>query len=812
MPNSTGDKSYFNFSAGLNSDASPVVFPENFSVDEQNFEILKDATRRRRRGIYPENIFTGGYTPPSVSTTYACRTHKWSDVSGDPNTNFIVIQYGSTLHFYRDTQPVGSNKIEFTVDLTKFVTNSSLTSLVATIDIDAAFGRGHFFVTHKLLNPFYIKYNAVTQVFEANEITIKERDFEGVDDGITSTSSPASNTDSHRYNLHNRGWLKKDIDAYFTSKSLYPSKNMIPSLGYRRTTTASVAESDWTKAFSPDKLIAELFQDASAPIGHFIRDPFVTNRLSLADAAANIPVSSWTISGTTGGTQTITITTATAHGMVAGNRFWIEGHAAGYASSFTGGGGTFSLNKYYSLDGWNTVTTAPTTTSLTITITFPSDFLVWTAQFQFKGTIQSTYIDNPYGYATDYRPTCVEFYAGRLWFTGTPHEKVSTKIFYSQVIESDGQYGKCYQVADPTDENISDLVDTDGGVITIPEAANIHYIMAFSGSLLVFASNGVWAVAGGQSGYFTATSYAIRKISDIGSTGAGSIVLAENIPMYWSTSGIYAFSQDANSGFISVQSISVNKIDSFYRDIPYLSKQKVQCTYDDIEKRVYWLYSSTSTTDWHYDSALVFNLKFLAFSPWKIYRTLTGSPAYTTSIFTVRDTGSYIRLKFVGIYNGKLHIADTSANTYADWNSGEEQAYVITGYDTLETPQYTKYAPYITVFQNKTETGFTTSFTDLVPVGESSLTMQAQWDWTDRTTAGKWGSAQQVYRHRRLYTPVDASDTFDNGETLVITRNKVRGRGRCLSIKFTVGTGKDSWLLGWTIRWVVNGTNKWLIE
>jgi len=806
VANKSGDKNYFTFAAGLNSDASPLVFPENFSVDEQNFEVLKDATRRRRRGIAKESA-GGGYIPSSISSTKVCRSFKWNDVAGDPNTNFVVIQYGSELHFYLDAEPVDSTKLSFVLDLSLYLTNASLSSTVGTIPIDAAFGRGHFFVTHKNLHPFYVKYDAVTDIFTVTPIDITERDFEGVDDGISNTTSPTSNTNSHRYNLYNRGWLAADISTYFTSKAKYPSKNMVPWLGYRRVTTAGVAESDWTKAFSPDKLVAELFQDAPAPTGHFIRDPFDTSRIALPDSTTNIAIIAWSITGTTPGTQTVTITTASNHGLIAGNSLTIYGQSAIYNSTFSGYGGFFGLYQNFGFNGAQTVTAVPATNQLSFVVTFPSDFISWVNQFAAYGTLQVQYASNPYGYSTNFRPTAIEFYAGRLWFAGTAHEKLSTRVFFSQVIESDSQYGRCYQVADPTDQNISDLVDTDGGVIVIPEAANIHYLMAFSGSLLVFASNGIWAISGGQSGYFTATSYSVRKVSDIGSTGAGTIVLAENVPMYWSTSGIYGLVQDKNSGFVTAESLSVGKIDNFYRNIPYTSKQTVQAAYDDIEKRVFWLYSTTDTANANYDGVLVLNLQFGAYTPWKLGRNNGEAGAYTVSMFAVRDTGSSKRIKFVGITDSltKLSIGDTSGTSYQDWGLTEVEAFLVTGYDTGEVPQLRKYAPYVTVYQNQTETGFVDVAGDLVPVGDSSLLMQAQWDWTDRTTAGKWGTAQQVYRHRRLYTPTGPSDTFENGETLVVTRNKVRGRGRALTLKYTVGTGKDSWLLGWTIRWNING-------
>jgi hypothetical protein len=91
------------------------------------------------------------------------------------------------------------------------------------------------------------------------------------------------------------------------------------------------------------------------------------------------------------------------------------------------------------------------------------------------------------------------------------------------------------------------------------------------------------------------------------------------------------------------------------------------------------------------------------------------------------------------------------------------------------------------------------------PVNSSSLKMQARWDWSDHPNAGEWGSEIQVYRHRRAYVPLEAEDPFNTGYPVIVTRNKVRGRGRSLHLKFTGEEGKDAHLLGYGIRYAVSG-------
>lgn len=90
-------------------------------------------------------------------------------------------------------------------------------------------------------------------------------------------------------------------------------------------------------------------------------------------------------------------------------------------------------------------------------------------------------------------------------------------------------------------------------------------------------------------------------------------------------------------------------------------------------------------------------------------------------------------------------------------------------------------------------------------INEGSLFMQARWDWSNHTVAGKWGSSQQVYRHTRPFVPDSSQEAgpLQDGVPVVVTRNKVRGRGRALSIKFTCEPGKDAHLLGWSTNFIV---------
>lgn len=785
------EKTYFTFTGGINTDASPLTFPEDMSLDEQNYELMIDGSRRRRRGLALESDGET-FNFPSWDTDYVVRCHKWHEVGGDPDVNFVVMQVGTKLYFFDDNvEPVSTTLKDFTIDLETYAVSGAVTSDVATNPTDTAYGRGYLFVTHRYLKPFWVQYDAAADSLTITTISIEERDFQGVDDGIATSAEPTTLTDDHRYNLLNRGWQQADIDAYFASQSKYPSKAMVPWLGYRRVSTSGVAEVDWSKEFSPAKLISELFQDVSAPTGHFVVSAFDSGTTPVP--TTTIPITTWTTSTTTpSASATITITTDSAHGLSPLDTVYITGNLAYYSA-----GGLY-LIKTLTLDGTYTVDTTPTGTTFTFTYTWPSDFVIWISQYYKKGSMYGDAATTSDGLAANSRPTSVEFFAGRVWFAGTPYDRLSTKVFFSQTIESNSQYGKCYQGADPTDERISDLVDTDGGVIIIPEATQIHQIVAYSGSLLVFAQSGVWEIGGGTSGYFTATSYRVRKISDIGSMGAGAVVVAENIPFYWGQGGIYRITQDPNSGYLTAVNITYNRINTLYTGIATNAKYVATGVYDDVNKRVIWLYNSDAsvTNTAIYNAALVYDLRYNSF----VRHSYGGS---VRALFTLRNADLDTKVKWVRVEDdGDVLVADTSSLDFIDFGLTEPTAYLLTGYEVLGDPSRWKYAPLVFVYHKKTETGYTDNGDGTYdPVNPGSTLMQVRFDWADNTVAGKWGSSQETYRHRRLYTPVSASDVFADGQPIIVTRNKVRGRGRSTHVLFSAGTGKDSHLLGWQTKY-----------
>jgi hypothetical protein len=102
------------FVQGLITEASPLTFPENASIDEDNFELLRDGSRRRRLGMdYEESyqIVTTSVNNPEGGEL-AVNTFNWKNAGGVPDKELLVVQTGQNLRVFDvDVSPLSSGQI-----------------------------------------------------------------------------------------------------------------------------------------------------------------------------------------------------------------------------------------------------------------------------------------------------------------------------------------------------------------------------------------------------------------------------------------------------------------------------------------------------------------------------------------------------------------------------------------------------------------------------------------------------------------------------------------------------------------------------
>ena len=146
---------------------------------------------------------------------------------------------------------------------------------------------------------------------------------------------------------------------------------------------------------------------------------------------------------------------------------------------------------------------------------------------------------------------------------------------------------------------------------------------------------------------------------------------------------------------------------------------------------------------------------------------------------------------------------------WRDWKSSDgagidATAFLVTGYlaDTQGGKDFArqKQFPYLYVHCNRTENGFLEDINgDLYPSNPSSCMVQTRWEWSDSAASKRWGNPFQAYRYKRFYMPSGPSDAYDTGFATIVTKNRLRGQGKVLSIKFYTEEYRDLHLYGWSI-------------
>lgn len=426
------------------------------------------------------------------------------------------------------------------------------------------------------------------------------------------------------------------------------------------------------------------------------------------------------------------------------------------------------------------------------------------------------------------RPKVCAFFAGRVWYAGIESGQKNGWVMFSQVATDLDKFAKCHQEGDPTSEVFSDIKDDDGGVIPIPDAGEILELKALGPSIAVFATNGVWQILGGENG-FKATSYSVQKITNAGCQGAKTVIEAEDILFYWSNNGIYSLQID-QTGLAKADNITELTIKSFYQSIPVSSRQYAQGTYSRTKKLIWWGYNNSSPS-YQKDRILCFDVRLGAWYAYSLFgntvfpmalgvtnETSTVSEAFgvvvgSDNVLVVADevvtdvetnNAASQEFKLLTLTPTALTYgitwSDNTNNNYQDWGV-DASAYMVTGYGMGTTgPTKSKTAGYVHAYMKKCPVVLDAN---AVPLRDASIKMQTRWDFTDNVATNKWGDEYEVYRILRPYF-AGPSSVVDNGYPLVITKNKVRGRGKALQIKWSSSPLKEMKLVGWSVNMVEN--------
>lgn len=382
---------------------------------------------------------------------------------------------------------------------------------------------------------------------------------------------------------------------------------------------------------------------------------------------------------------------------------------------------------------------------------------------------------------------------GRIFFG------VDSIVYYSQTVISANDVGRCYQANDPTSEEIPDLLDTDGGVLTIDSCVNIRALHFFQRGVLVFADNGVWYLYSPDGG-FKATSFTVAKITEDGIASTRSIVEAEGAVYYFTKTGIVRVSA-SEFDVLQANSITSTTIRTYF--IKSLANKRAQGFYNESEKQVEWW------TDESNSFGLVFDVELEAFYPQKLSNSgrkmfrpfRIDNAALYPFAFTSED-GSGIA------YN----ISQQVDETFKDFGI-DTTAYMVTGWETLGKFANKKRITQAKVFFKKTETTIEAYDNgQFVYDRPSGCLFQARWDYDNSDIYSKWvgstaefggkGKKVQLYQpNTRGFIPTQYPFTFATGEVVLPKKISVRGSGDAVQFVFEAEPEKDMKLLGYSVMY-----------
>lgn len=756
MPKKSVKAEVNTFIKGLITEASPLNFPENASLDEQNFELLPTGVRQRRLGMDFEDAYVGriGIFGTESFDISKVKTYVWKDAAGISGNDLLVVQMNNRLQFFNTNVASLSsdgyiNTIAFPV-LEFGVRANSFTAIDGKLI--AVTGEG---------NVFAITYHPSTNDVTYEMYRLRVRDMWGVEYADSDNNQyyrpPQSAPREHFYNLYNQSWgaprrWEGVANKQFTDPVGYFSSQygVLPAKEETVWTAMTVkADSDPYEYMRPNAW-GELF--GSTPVaakGYFVIDLLARGQSRTAAVEQNYARFPQMVMNTYAAKPDITIGGATVVHEFAGRVFY-----AGFGGQVQDGDS--------------------------------------------KSPVLSSY------------------------------------VAFSQLVSSFDDLGKCYQAGDPTSREGNDVVDTDGGLVRISGVNRIIAMKDMGASLIVIGSNGIWALTGGSGYGFSATNYKVSKLSDFGAISSESVVKVGDNILYWGVDGIYQVSAD-NTGELIVKSITDGTIQTFYTQLSIEEKANSIGVYDEVSKTVRWIYYdklevgvSTGTKELILDTRIGAFYKYLIKNlPATFIRSMFTIPSFrfeesevevmygTDSVAVGVDdvvisyqkrtpTKSSVKYLVFVTPNEDLYYTFSyyRNNKFLDWEGADligvdAEAFLLTGAITANDSSVDKQTPYITVHMYRTESEVDSN---LAPISVSGCLLRSQWEWSNSVNSKKWSPQYQVYRYVRGFMVGSSADLFDNGFEMISTKNKLRGRGKAVSLHFNTEPGKDCRIVGWNLN------------
>lgn len=749
------------FTKGLVTEFTGLNFPENAATDTDNCTYDIIGRVNRRLGIDYEDNFE----LTEIEDEGAINSFKWNNAGGDGLTEIVVLQSGNILHFYKSsdataTSPLSAQILVSTIDISAFKSPSNPND-PALKECQFTDGNGYLFVFHPDCESFYCTY--ANDIVSGAAISVQIRDFVGIiEDGVPDNLRPATLSESHEYNLTNQGW---------TAGGPWQANSTTPVL-------VATGPRTWTV---PAGL--------GATVGQHVK-------VYYTGGEGFRPSGQVTMSGNVSsyaGTQ-ITISITSVDDTLDNNTFseWsLQPLTNGYIDAWHAALGNYPSNS----DVWwrfknSAGVFSPATTFANITLDAgpaPKGRYILSAFTQQRSLASGS--EGLTDVTTTVRPRTGTWFQGRVWYAGADDSQEASgtakyytwteNIYFSQVVSTAEEFGKCYQTNDPTSETLFDILPTDGGVITIQGCGSIYKLFPIQNGMLVFAANGVWFITGSQGIGFSATDYTITRLSNVQSISSSSFVNVMGLPYFWNEEGIYKVAPQQGGG-LTVEPITVDTILSFYNDIPLNSKKYVKGAYHPIEYVIQWTYKSDEETDivsrYDFDKILNYQVYNKAFYPY----TVEGTPSIHGIQYVAgpggTDNPDPVFKYICSTPDDEFTFADEHDEDYVDWFSYDDEgenytSYFITGYKVHGEALRKFGIQYLAMLSNSAEA--------------NAFTVQGIWDYNTDTNSGKFTVPQVI------------NNTA--GPSVRIRRVKIRGRGYVLQFKVNSIDGRPFDIIGWSM-------------
>lgn len=753
-----------NFVAGLITEASPLTFPANASLDEDNFILKRDGSRKRRLGLDLEENYVvhGTFFPVPLDGNVATSSVRWSNAGGNPDKDVVVLQIGNQLSFFdADSVPLSGG----------YLYGYVFADVQISVQFSYAVVDGTLIVVTGRKNVSVFKYN--TGSISVTESSLLIRDQFGVQDiaggvnlrqGTGITIRPSQRTDTHIYNLRNQTFaqprkviaseLVRDPIQEFYDKvpNAYPSNS--DTVTYALYSDSNDEDDRNSERFNAKDVISSPVGTWPAPKGYFIIDALARGTSRLAEynklmaqyPLLTIGISSLPIDTTPGG--------PTAVSEYAGRVFY-----SGFSGEIIG----------------------PDDNSPRM-----SSYVLFSQLVEDPSDITTCYQDgDPTSKET---PDLLDTDGGFIRIEGAYDIVKLINIGNAlAVLAANGvwlvQGGNDYGFKATnyiTTKVTNHGCDSPGSVVVVDN------------TFMYWSDDGIYNVAPNQFGDYIAEN-----------------ITQKTIQKYYDR--IDGLDRKACKGVYDTYEKTVRWL--YGGRVASLSPAKELVL--DITLGAFYPATIGQVNE---GSRLPLPLSGVIVPPFRTLEvdvpvTVNTAPV-TVGInpVTVTDNVLQSTTKEV-IYAILTQVNPTLAFTFGsyrdqyhkDWRSVngvgvDAESYLLTGYNSGGDHQRSKQVPYLTVHFNKTEDGFSVDGNgDLFPTNQSSCIVQSQWDWANSASSGKWGKEFQAYRFRRHYIPASDADTFDNGYATVQSRNKLRGQGKVLSLLFKSEPEKHMDLLGWSM-------------